>query len=891
MRSLFIFLLCFPFLLKAQTIGFTAPDTVCVNTPIQLQNTSAGVTTNFWNFCSGSVYNQPVLETLGNPDGTLVWPVFTVIGEQNGNFYVFVVSNSKRSLVRLDFGNSMLNTPTATELLGNLAPLSGEGIQLVQDANGYHLIIVGGTVAQGSKIVRVDLGANLNNPSPTVTDWGNIGNLAYPADLYTFEEGGRHYGFTCNFENSTITRFDFGTDFSTPPAGTNLGNVGNSLSRPTGLYAIQDNGTWYVFVVNESSDRLVRLNFGNSLLNTPVAEDLGDPGGSLNHPRDISFIRECGQAMALIVNGDNAGTNHLSRINFSGGLGGTASGVNLGNPDGILSFGHSISSLFRVDNELYAFIPNVVAGTLSRVSFRSCTDASIPSSTAATPPSFSYSAAGRYTVNLITDEGTATQQSFCQTIVVVDPPTVDLGPDRSACDGTEIALDAGDGANFRYSWNTGADTRTITASADGNYSVSVANGGCAVTDEVALTFSPAFSVTSTTAMIDCQHLTGSAEIQSGGGVSPFTYSLDDAPAQNTGSFANLALGNYSVVVTDANGCEATHTFSIVKDPINVLEAAHTKTDPVCSYSTDGVITMSAAQGTGPFQYAMEGGAFGALPEFSGLGAGTYKLYIRNSGCIDSQEVVLAGPPPIEGPVNVVNELCNNRAGNASVIASGGTAPYTYTWNGVSGNLPLVTGLVAGDYELTITDASGCLLEQQFHVDHEFGPPVLIANNDTTINIGEKIMLYAENSPDYLWEPDPSLSCFDCAAPVAMPIHDTRYIVHTVTGTNCIKSDTVLVRVTYNRNFNLPNAFSPNNDGVNDVFRPKSAGLILFNMLVYNRWGQLLSQVTDHRRGWDGTCNGEPQPIGTYVYVIQYGFWSDEGEPVIEERKGTFTLLR
>jgi gliding motility-associated-like protein len=834
-----------------------------------------------------------MLETLGNPGGLLYWPVFSVIGEQNGNYYVFVVSNQDRRLVRLDFGNSLLNTPVASHVGGVLAPLSGEGIQLVQDATGYHLIIVGGTVAQGSKIVRVDLGANLNNPAPTVTDWGNQGNMAYPTDLYLFEEGGRQYGFTCNFENHTITRLEFGTDFSTTPAGTNLGNIGGMLSRPAGIYAIQDNGTWYVFVVNESSDRLVRLNFGNSLLNTPVAEDLGNPNGSLSHPRDITFIRECGQTIALIVNGDNMGSDHLTRIHFPGGLGGTASGANLGNPNGILSFGSSISSLFRVDNELYAFIPNVVAGTLSRVSFRSCTDASIPSSTAAYPPLFSYRAPGTYTVNLITDEGTATQQSFCQTIVVVDAAAVSLGADANSCDGVPITLDAGagPGPGVRYSWSTGADTRTITTLTAGNYSVVVTNSGCSATDDVNLTFSPAYGANSVTSMIDCLNPAGNAEIQPTGGAAPFTYSLNNAPAQNSPNFTGLAAGNYSVTITDAGGCKAVHTFSIVEDLTNILRADHTSSNPSCSYSTDGAITMLVAQGPGPFEYALGTGAFGADNVFPALPAGTYKLYVRNPGCIDSQEVVLTSPPPIQGPLSIVNEICNNMAGSATVAASGGVPPYTFTWDGVVSNSPTLTGLTAGDYMVTISDANGCWMSQQYHIGHEFGPPVNIVNNDTTINIGDRITLHAEGAPDYLWDFEPTLSCLDCASPVASPTRNTEYVVRTVTGSNCVRTDRVLVRVTFNRTFDMPNAFSPNKDGINDVFRPKSQGVIAFAMQIYNRWGELLAQVSDLRKGWDGTSKGQPQPIGTYIYVVQYIFWDSEGKMVVQDKKGTFTLIR
>jgi gliding motility-associated-like protein len=102
---------------------------------------------------------------------------------------------------------------------------------------------------------------------------------------------------------------------------------------------------------------------------------------------------------------------------------------------------------------------------------------------------------------------------------------------------------------------------------------------------------------------------------------------------------------------------------------------------------------------------------------------------------------------------------------------------------------------------------------------------------------------------------------------------------------------VLVRVTFNRTFDMPNAFSPNKDGINDVFRPKSQGVIAFAMQIYNRWGELLAQVSDLRKGWDGTSKGQPQPIGTYVYVVQYIFWDSEGKMVVQDKKGTFTLIR
>ncbi len=209
-KCLFIYLSVFfiPGIATAQTAGFLAPDTVCVNEPINLQNTSTGVTNYLWNFCSGTVYSAPQMANLGNPGGNFKDPVFSAIAKEGNNYYVFVVNNTDPDLIRLDFGNSLLNTPVSTRLPEPCTAQRGR----YPDRAGCHRLACDncrGTVGPGSRIVRVDFGASLANNAPTVVNWNNIGNMAYPTDLYIFQEGGRYYGFTNNFENSTITRLDF----------------------------------------------------------------------------------------------------------------------------------------------------------------------------------------------------------------------------------------------------------------------------------------------------------------------------------------------------------------------------------------------------------------------------------------------------------------------------------------------------------------------------------------------------------------------------------------------------------------------------------------------------------------------------------------------------------
>lgn len=90
---------------------------------------------------------------------------------------------------------------------------------------------------------------------------------------------------------------------------------------------------------------------------------------------------------------------------------------------------------------------------------------------------------------------------------------------------------------------------------------------------------------------------------------------------------------------------------------------------------------------------------------------------------------------------------------------------------------------------------------------------------------------------------------------------------------------------------IPNVFSPNGDGRNDSFRPETACVLNnFELKIFDRWGRLLFQSENPEKGWDGTVNGEIQPNGSYVYLIQTSFLDgDQGNPII--RSGAVTLLR
>lgn len=462
---------------------FSSIDTVCVNQPITVTNESTNASSYYWNFCVSNITNTtPTATNLGNPGGILQQPVFSDFVEENGNYYVFVVNHQPASLVRLNFGNSLLNNPTATNLgnFNSALPSNAEGVQIVKEGNEWYAIIVGGIIASGTgpRIVKVAFGTNLANNTPTATNWGNPGNnLFYPVDLHLFKENNNWYGFVVNANNNTFTRINFGTNFTTTPVTYTFTVPG--LSYPTGIFVINNNNNWHAFVTNETSRTISRIDFGTSLLNNnPVTVNLGNPGNTLVAPRDLYILRSCDNITGFVV---NANSNTLVRLNFENGLASPPAATTLGNL-GNLNFPHSLSKLFRVQDNLYSFITNVNNNTITRLQFAGCSNVSIPGTTAQNPPPFSYSQPGTYNINLTVDDGLPTQSSYCKSVVVLPPPDKNPVQNVTICPGQTVTLTKTLPPNITYTWSTGATGNTIDITTTGIYWVEMTRFGCTSRD-------------------------------------------------------------------------------------------------------------------------------------------------------------------------------------------------------------------------------------------------------------------------------------------------------------------------------------------------------------------------------------------------------------------------
>jgi len=204
--------------------------------------------------------------------------------------------------------------------------------------------------------------------------------------------------------------------------------------------------------------------------------------------------------------------------------------------------------------------------------------------------------------------------------------------------------------------------------------------------------------------------------------------------------------------------------------------------------------------------------------------------------------------------------------------------------------PIATPLTTTEYILTVTDTLGCP-KPVSDTAVVYVVPKVIANagNDTAIVLGQPLQLIATGGETAQWSPIADLSNPEIASPIAMPTTSTTYYVRVSTQEGCYGFDTIEVKVfRTGPDIFVPNAFTPNGDGINDEIKPIPVGIAKIDYFrIYNRWGQLVYSSPSTSRGWDGTLNGKHQPEDTYVWMTQGVDY--KGQTVF--KKGTVVLTR
>jgi gliding motility-associated-like protein len=229
----------------------------------------------------------------------------------------------------------------------------------------------------------------------------------------------------------------------------------------------------------------------------------------------------------------------------------------------------------------------------------------------------------------------------------------------------------------------------------------------------------------------------------------------------------------------------------------------------------------------------------------------------------------------------------------SLSASGGTS---YLWTPATGlssatvSNPIATPLVSTDYSVLITDVNGCT--GNVNVPVTIYGPVTTEIKDTIINIGDSVLIGLDLGTNYTysWNPIIGLSCTTCATPYAQPLVNTTYVVTMADKEGCYSGiSRYTIEINPNVTIDVPTGFTPDGDGVNDIIFVDGWGIKqLLEYKIYNRWGQLMFETTDIKKGWDGYYRGKLQNVETYVYTAK-AITYNEGK--IITKKGSFNLIR
>jgi len=887
MKKYYIFfcLLSFNLTVFSQVANFNIPDTVCVNQGITIQNTSTGGGSFYWSFCSGNLATTPLGSNLGNL-GSLNNPVYSAIAKDGNEYYVFISNIRDGSITRLAFGNSLTNAPVAVNL-GNLGVMGLyiEGIQIKKDnltGNWIGLVSWG----QIDNLVRLNFGNSLNN-IPTAENLGNISNsMSYAHTIYTFSEGGNWYSFVINHDPSSIIRLNFGNSLTNFPTVTNLGNVGG-LNGSVGLYPIEENGIWYLFVINRDNNTLSRLKFGSSLLNTPTGANLGDIGGTLNFPRSITILKDCGKIFGFVV---NEGSNDIVRLSFPSGLTTIPSGTSLGNIANF-SFPHHISELFRVGDSLYAFVMNVDNSTISRLCFPSCNNSSIPSSDIQNPPSYSYNSPGRYNVSLVINEGMPSQSNLCKEVTVIAPFIPVITGDTSLCAGESLNLISGTIPGSAYLW-TGPNGFSSTSQ-----NLTIPNVGVNNAGKYTLTTTGGCSnvaINKIVSVIEGPRVTGDTTLCLGESLSLISTA---APGNNyfwtgpngyTSTSQNLTIpavnssnaGKYTLTVSGCANIAVNLNVSVVNNPIITGDTTFCVGETLQLYSnaTPGISYIW----TGPNGFTSSSQNL-TIPQVSVNIAGKYTLTVI--GCANlavDKTVSVNKVPTITGDTTIC-------AGDTLKLNSSTAIENSYLWKGPNGFSTTKQDLailnfnesLAGKYSLTV---SGCENEAVSKIVSIAPGPVINLGNDTIICQGSVIFLNAGNAGlNYQWNTG--------ANSQTIPVATSGTYSVIVSDGSCIGSDDIFIDNCGSELW-FPNVFTPNDDGINDRFRPVSLRTIgSYRILIFNRWGQWLYKSNDAYAGWDGIFEGTKCPDGVYYYVAEYSFGRQASSLDQKIKRGAVTILR
>jgi len=425
-----------------------------------------------------------------------------------------------------------------------------------------------------------------------------------------------------------------------------------------------------------------------------------------------------------------------------------------------------------------------------------------------------------------------------------------------------------------YSINNGItfqNSNIFSGLTGGNYQIVVqGSGGCLSDTNLTITINEpqalSLSLTPTSPLCSGE-CNGQMDLTVTGGTTPYNISWSTGN-HNVYTIDSLCGGSYSVTVTDNNGCQSSSFESVViPSAINITPYLY---DVVCHGLNNGYIQTIVTGGTPPYSYNWSNGT--SSPTDTLLSGGYYSLTLTDAhNCqefIDSIHI----KEPDDILINVSNQqnpyCTGNNDGAITISVTGGTSPYTYSWNNGSTD-NTVSSLPAGTYTVTVTDFNNCENSQSFTLtnisDITISGEVTINNQyqgniDITVTSSDSLDTYT-----YLWSNQATTEDLTNLGP-------GLYIITVTDIHNCLATDSFEIEIP----LIIPTIFTPNDDSHNDTWQITNIESYKdVHIEIYNRWGDIIFtfdgtglEYLDKTNQWNGTFNGKELPFASYIYIIK-----------------------
>jgi len=491
------------------------------------------------------------------------------------------------------------------------------------------------------------------------------------------------------------------------------------------------------------------------------------------------------------------------------------------------------------------------------------------------------------------------------TQIVFNPTTTDI-----TCygynDGSITLNPAGGVPPYSISWSDLGNGTSRTNLSPGIFTATITDAiGCVVSEDIEIIDAPIFSLQgSTSSSISCFGANdGSINLTVTGGVAPLQLTWSDDPTAGI-QRNNLAPGIYEVEVIDADSCIQRETF-VINEPQELTLSAQINDAIDCTDPNSGAIDLIVNGGTLPYTFAWSNGSLSE--DLTAIPANNYSVTVTDAnGCTAIGAYTIIRQEPLEATiVSNIQVDCDAKEviQENELIITGGFPPYSVSWSygDVDNSNPNIMRTdTNGIAVATITDNNNCVITQNVTVNLlQLGDPDFIMDSafHTDYNvwaIDDPITFTNTSTGDaqgFSWNFGDGTTSTD-ENPMHTYVKEGTYqITFTVAyGYGCSYSIQRTIEVVRGYEIEVPDAFSPNKDGVNDVFRPVYLGMQQVKMHIYDTWGGLLyteESTSNTFTGWDGTLDGKPLENGNYIYQVEA--LSRNGIEI--QKTGPFTLLK